>query len=1724
MGSDFRGFLREIRAKAKNEREKGAFFERAVRDFLKQSPEYSFENVWLWPDWPDLRKHGFSKKDLGVDLVAREKETGRFWAVQCKCFDENHQVERQDIDSFFTYSGKKPFEVRLIVTTTANWGVNALEALKSQTKECKTLDLHDLETADFEWSFQKVKRKAEQKYLRDHQKEAVRKSAEHFKTKDRGKLIMACGTGKTFASLRIVEKVTPENGNILFLAPSISLISQTLREYAWQRKKSQRYLAVCSDTKAGKDTDGYDVNDLQISPTTEPRKIAERLKVKSGQRTIVFSTYQSLKKVKEAQKQGAPIFDLVVCDEAHRTTGVEAGEEKNGKSAGNYFTRINDPNYVRAKKRLYMTATPRIYSERIKSKAKQKHDVEIHSMDDELVFGEEIYRLDFSSAIEKKLLSDYKVIILSINEQYTSDNIQDILKDTQLKLDDASRLVGCYKALRDQGDDKQGIKLSRAVGFLNTIKASKDVKQEFQKVVKVLDGCENDGFTCETEHIDGTDNSIIRNRKLDWLKKNAGETNRNEKICRILFNSKCLTEGVDVPSLDAVMFLHPRKSQVDVVQAVGRIMRKLEGKQYGYVILPVVIPAGKSPEEALNDNETYKVVWQVLNALRSHDAQFDALVNNLELNENKPDKIKIVGIGFGSEAERKEVEEITNPQIQLNLQFSIEEIANKIYAKIVEKCGDRVYEEKWTKEIEKACKTISTRIKSLLKTKPAIRQEFQTYYKGLKSCINDDITEGQAVSMLSEHLITKPAFDKIFENYKFSENNPVSKTMKKVLDRLDEYGFGNELKDLEKFYQGINRRIEGIDNSASRQKIIKELYENFIKTAFPKTAEKLGVAYTPIEIVDFILRSADEILKDEFDKKLTDKGVHIIDPFVGTGTFLNRLIQMNPVIEEKDLPRKFKNEIHANDILLLPYYVASINIEEAYYSRMGGQYTPLPTITLSDIFNRNEKEKQLSLFPYFQENNRRIKQQQETDLQVIIGNPPYSSGQKNENDANKNTVYPKLHKRIKETYVKESEANLCRNLYDSYIKAIRWATDEIKDKGGIIGFVHNASLVSERSIAGLRKSLVKEFDSIYCFNLKGNARTKGEIAKKEGGTVFGQSSMLPIAITFLIKTPEKRRETAEIKYLDIGDYLSREEKLEKVKNFRCIKGIGQNWKTITPDKYGDWINQRDNSFYQFMPMGDKKYRAADSIFSLYSCGVVTARDSWVYNFNQNQVQKNMRNMIDFYNMELDRLKDKNFSTTKTDEFIKRSEKKIKWSHRVKENLIKGKQLLFQKNYIRLSSYRPFMKSCVYFDWNFNERQYQLPKIFPKADIKNKVICVSGVGEKLFSVLMADEIPNYHFMPTGQCFPLYRFDNNSDAFQKSFLEHQGSEQSGDSHSITDRALNRFKNYYKKLADTSKSQDAFDNSALEKNQLTETNGNKSRTLNFAEKENSDSVIKTTCENKDATQLHTGKNNAPAVAPGGKQPKDMKQKSPDSITKEDIFYYIYGLLHSEDYRKRYKSNLDKDLPRIPLVPEFWEFSSIGRELSSLHLDYENQPFPAGVKILKDGQEIDLSQLQNLLRFESGYTVFSQQALKSQKSFARDNGNHKNAEEKTRNIISFQKKGYSLPKRLTLEDLKVQKMKINKKDKSKIQFNDRITVSGIPKKAWEYKINGWSAPKWIVERYQYKKDKKTDLVNDPNTYSDDPAYILKLLLSVITVSLKTRELVQSLPSINFDSLIKDA
>ena len=1414
----FNAFLGHLRRVARSEREKGELFELAIRDFLRQSPEHDFSNVWMWRNWPELSKYGFTKKDSGIDLVAREKETGKIWAIQCKFYQESSQIDRKALDSFLASSRGEPFAEHLIVSTTYNWGENAKEVLHRQGKTCRVLDRSGLSNAPFDWFADgHCERRPERKQPRPHQLEAVAKAKTYFADHARGKLIMACGTGKTYTSLQVVEDMTAKRANILFLVPSISLVAQTLREYAYESQDKQRYVIVCSDSKADRDSDGYTVADLPISPTTDAAKIAEVLQIKSTVRTIVFCTYQSLKRIKEAQEHGAPQFDLVICDEAHRTTGVEGTAR-----GGNYFTLINDSSYVSAAKRLYMTATPRIYAESAKRKANTA-DVEIHSMDDGTVYGKDIYRLDFSSAIKQKLLSDYKVIILTISETYASEHLQGGLVGSNLDINDAAKLVGCYKALRDQGEPEVGVKLSRAVGFVNSIKTSKDVTDGFSSVVHSLDSQENDGFTCETEHIDGTDNSIARHKKLEWLKEDAGYSINKEKICRVLMNSKCLTEGVDVPSLDAILFLQPRKSQVDVVQAVGRVMRKLEGKDYGYVILPVVIPAKSDPVKALDDNETYKVVWQVLNALRSHDDGFDSTVNNLHLNKNKPGKVKVIGIGTGGTADKEP--QVSSADIATGLQHNLADLSEKIFAKIVEKCVDRLYEEKWNKRIAEITDTVATRINGLLKTNREVKQKFSDYLHGLRASINSDVSEKDAIQMLTEHLVTKPAFDKIFQGYKFSEHNPISKAMEQVLESLDKYGFRYELKDCEKFYASISERLANIDNSGGRQKVIKDMYEGFIKEALPKTAERLGIAYTPIEIVDFILHSVEHILQQEFQRGLSDKGVHIIDPFVGTGTFIARLLQIKELIKDKDLTYKYQNEIHANEILLLPYYIASINIESAFHDRISGNYQPFQGIAFTDTFNLDEQEHD-NVIPLFQANNQRIKRQKDTDITVVVMNPPYSIGQKSENDANKNTVHPRLRKRVQETYMAKSDAVLQRALLDSYIKAIRWASDRIVTSGGVIGFVHNASLLNERSTQGLRCCLDKEFDAIYSFNLRGNQRTKGERSRQEGGKVFGASSRTPVAITFLVKAAQAKNKKAKINYHDIGDYLSREEKLEKIAKYSSIANI--KWQSITPDKHGDWLDQRDENYEKLPVLGDKK--RGGGIFELYSTGVKTNRDSWAYNYDHDMVATNMAEMIGVYNCELDRLAGEQLTTQNIDQHVELNEKKIKWTREVKNDLIRNKEATFSPAKIVLSSYRPFTKKHLYYCTMFNEVHYQTAKIAPIPD--NIWLCTTGIGAKEFSVLMTDILPESAFIEKSQCFPRFYLDENG-----------------------------------------KKKEAIGDAALH-----------------------------------LWQKHYG---------------DSK------ISKEDLFYYIYGMLYSENYCAKYQHNLTKELPRIPFAEDFSLFADTGRAL---------------------------------------------------------------------------------------------------------------------------------------------------------------------------------------------------
>lgn len=1632
MTSSLNMLLSQYREVAKTEREKGTYFERLTLSFLKCDPGMAqeYEDAWDYGTW--AKAHNLTANDNGIDVVAKIRGEDSYCAIQCKFYREGANIPKSELDKFLSTLGAmgQYFSRGLIIETTGR-EISANATALFDSLNVTTLGLDRLEASPIDWNTYLLEgeiKLSEPKKLRPHQEEALEAVRQGLKQDDRGKLIMACGTGKTFTGLKIAENLVGAGGNVLVLLPSLALVNQTIREWTIDSQTPLRSYAVCSDSQVGKRKRGgtndiaeVELHDLDYPATTNAAKLASRSSHNaSGRMTVVFSTYQSIQVISDAQKlYNFPEFDLIICDEAHRTTGATlAGEDESS------FVKIHNQDFIAARKRLYMTATPRVFGDAVKSKANEV-SAELASMDDEALYGKTLFTRGFGWAVENQLLTDYKVIVLAVDEGTVSASVQNRLKDgpAELKLDDATKIIGCYKALVKYGLNEEVLTdpqpMQRALAFCKDIASSKLIQTEFRNVVEEYlasdIGQEALGdapeLATQLQHVDGTMGAKERAGKLDWLKESHGDD-----ICRILTNARCLSEGVDVPALDAILFMHPRKSQIDVVQSVGRVMRRAPGKNMGYVILPIGVPAGVSPEDALADNERYKVVWQILNALRSHDERLDANLNQADLGVDISHKIEVIaisntlptrnsdkpkaGIGEGSAGGDDDHDGSSTPKPKTPMQGEMvfDEISKAIMAKIVKKCGRRDYWENWAGDIAKIAETHISRITGIIAAQDTKeRAAFDGFLAELRDDLNDSITEAEAIEMLAQHLITRPVFDALFEGYSFAANNPVSKAMEAVLAALNEHRLDKEAESLERFYDSVKRRAKGIDNAEAKQKIVVELYDKFFRGAFPKMTERLGIVYTPVEVVDFIIHSVNEVLQSEFGQTLGSKGVHILDPFTGTGTFITRLLQSG-LIAPEELEYKYKNEIHANELVLLAYYIAAINIEAVYHSLSNGDYMPFNGICLTDTFQLYEQDKDM-LSVLLPENSDRRTAQKALDIRVIVGNPPYSAGQKSENDNADNIAYPKLDERIRETYAARSNATLSKGLYDSYIRAIRWASDRIGD-AGVMAYVSNAGWLDANTADGLRKSLADEFANIHVFHLRGNQRTSGELSRREGGKIFGTGSRTPIAITLLVKNPDAKQK-GQIHFHDIGDYLSREEKLAIISRFGSIGGIkvAKGWHTITPDEHGDWLGQRDKSFDKFLLIGDKK-GGETALFENFSQGTLTARDAWAYNPSKAALSHNMRAMIAFYNQELARFDAAHEGASRAareaalNGFIDNDPAKISWTANIKADLVKNKAHDFDEGAITPSLYRPFTKQNLYYNRAFNERVYQMPRIFPIGErVDNRVISISGIGEnKGFSALLGTTVPNYHFIAGSQCFPLYLYDEAAQKGDDLFTGKDGDTGLKRRHAITDDGLAHFI---------------------------------------------------------AAYPH------------------------EAITKDDLFYYTYGLLHSEEYRARYADNLAKQLPRIPAVKkaaDFWAFVDAGRRLGDLHCDFENAaPYPV---TFQQGA-LELAHIPDPVKF-----------------------------------------------------YRVEKMKFGGKrpnlDKTTVHYNAHITLTNIPIEAYDYVVNGKAALDWVMERQCVKVDKASGIMNDANTYANetmnDPAYPLKLFQRVITVSLETMKIVNALPKLEID------
>ena len=1115
--------------------------------------------------------------------------------------------------------------------------------------------------------------------------------------------------------------------------------------------------------------------------------------------------------------------------------------------------------------------------------------------------------------------------------------------------------------------------MHRAVAFSNTIEASKHFVALVQREqIEAAETTRN--ISIEGEHIDGKKGAIERDRLLSWLREDIPASQE----CHILSNARCLTEGIDIPALDAILFLQPRKSQIDVVQAVGRVMRKAKGKNHGYIILPVVVPSNENSDRALDRNDAYSHVWQVLQALRSHDERFNAYINKLDLNNKNDGPISIIGVGT-REHDNEPSEDTTSQALQASLDFDMEDLRTAIFAQIVKRCGERHYWEKWADSVTDIARRHEERIRSLIQAPGTpVKTRFDEFVTALQDNLNDSITRDSAAEMLSQHLITKPVFDAIFSDQQFTEQNPISRVMQRMVDELEGYGLEAETTELREFYNSVRRRVEGIDNAEAKQKVVVELYERFFKVAYPKVSESHGMIYTPVEIVDFIIRSVQTLLRREFNASLSDEGVHVLDPFTGTGTFITRLIQSG-FMDKDDLLRKYASNLHANEIMLLTYYIAAVNIEMAYAEIMG-KYQPFEGIVLTDTFQASEATDQRDT-TFFPRNNARIERQLALDIRVIISNPPWSRGQGSHEDDNANQAYPTLDDKIARSYVASSDSRGLKNpLYDSYVRAIRWASDRVQaGDGGVVGFVTNSGFLDGKSSDGFRKVLAKEFHEVYVYDLRGNQRTSGEISRREGGKVFGSGSRAGVTILLLVKRPEPLSAPASIHYYDIGDYLSREQKLE-------IAGKTQfdevERADVTPNEHGDWINQRSDNYLNLRPVtiiqSEDAIPSLTPLFGQSSLGVITNRDAWVFNSSAEKLHELVERQVGFYNKQVEALQG-GADAVESDPI------QFKWDLSAEQRARRGLLAEVRPLGFRFAIYRPFFRQHYHMERVLTSALSQIPKYFPTPDIRNPTILVERglrVPGRSPAVIAVNVISEGAIAGASgqrdQVLPRYTYHEQPSAPQEQLMplpEHAPYD------NITDEALDAYHNRYGQW----------------------------------------------------------------------------------VTKDQIFSYVYGILHSPDYRERYADDLARLLPRIPEVTTsdaFRLFSEAGQQLLDLHIGYEEaEPYPLEERIAPGAPDQPDRYQVHKMRWGGSTKI---------------------------------------------------------PDQSMIVYNDWITLTGIPDEAHEYLVGPRSALAWLLDRYQVTTDKTSGIVNDPNDWGAELGnhrYIIDLVKRITTVSIETIKIVKGLP-----------
>ena len=1408
------GLLELLEHRFETPQSRGKAFERLMQQAFRRHPDVygpqRFKNVWRWMEWPDRQAHGYGG-DVGIDLVAEQTESagGGLCAIQTKAHMEA-RIDKKAVDSFISASAGSAFSARLLVLT-APLTAQARTMVEQAVPRCEVLHRSDLESWPVNWvecldDPERLRFAPRARHTpKPFQREAVAKVLRGFGEHDRGRLVLPCGTGKSVVSLWIAERLVGRGGRVLYLVPSIALMNQTMREWAQQRDLAvpHRYIGVCSDTRAGHIAEDAPLAELAMPVTTDPDRIASQLSVEDpSSMTVVFCTYQSLSLIADAQTDGglfgsAPEFDLALCDEAHRTTGIEdTATPKTSKSAKRTITPysfIHDPNAVRAAKRLYMTATPRIYTEAVRSRVEDKGSFDVYSMDDPAVYGPEMYRMSFGEAVEGGHLTDYKVLVIAVAENPVLDAFDNIVveDDRPFSIRDAVRFAGCWDGLADPttttaegrvtGALDPGHSAKRAIAFTNRIRQSQLVEHYWNPVVDAMAtavhgrrGGNVELLDCEVRHVDGSKNALERADTIAWLRSGDPEGG-----CRIVTNARCLTEGIDVPALDAVIFLEPKQSQIDVIQAVGRVMRRAEHKHAGYVILPVVVPSGSSLlDDRVLSGSDFKAVWKVLKALRSHDERLDVEINTADLTGRPP--ITVLPSGLCDKCGRAtgecECDAGSGDGKPLQPQLPFE---HAIASQLVKACGDRQYWDRWGREVARITNTITGHVRAAVEGDADLAEKFNQFSAQMVATIGGHLPAGDLAVMVAQHVVTMPVFDALFAGSGFADRNPISMALNELLDefKAKDIRLRDETVELDRFYDSVRTRLSGAADSDARLKIMLEVYESFFKEAMPADIQRLGIVYTPVELVDFILRSADAVLLKEFGRGLTSEGVHILDPFTGTGTFINRLLtQTNshgqPLIAEVDLTRKFINthnpfvpggtvqEIHANEIVLLAYYLAAIKIEEGYRDRTG-DYQPFSGIVLTDTYAHDPaKLPGTGAIGY---NSARAKQQDELPIQVIIANPPWSAGQKSSGDDNPRPEYPEIEQRVRGTYGKRHKEITGRGAGPSsgnlYVEAFRWACDRLdnpdgdRTRPGIVAFVHPNSLSNAPSLIGMRAALRDEFSDIYVVNLLGDAMKSGDEYRREGDKIFGQGSRNGVQITVLVRNPDKDpAQPAVLHYATVPEYSTQKEKFAWLAQLGDV--TSDQFETVPVNDAHDWMNLTDGTFENLLPVcaAGKTNQNGQQAALVHALGAKTNCDTYVYSFSYDGLASRMNALIDAYEyarhlvMHGISIED----ATRNDEL-----ETIKWTHTLKQSLKNNEEIEFDETRIREVLYRPFTKLWLYEDHRILSQAKATSDLFPRPDAGGggggaEAIClVSPNNRSLFGAIATDCLADLCAVGTNQ---------------------------------------------------------------------------------------------------------------------------------------------------------------------------------------------------------------------------------------------------------------------------------------------------------------------------------------------------------------------------------------